>query len=173
VNLEADEVADDEEWRVFEGFVVFVELLVGGFEVFSFGFVFPGEPAALPYVREALLAGAGFGDALFKGVGRADLIDFGGVGDAKGLAEIAEVLRRGGTLGERAGVPFANEVQEIEGHLGLGYFDREKACPAATTVIRKEMRMSFVDGPRDDTAGTAAQEGARGGGCAARLKPCP
>ena len=36
--------------------------------------------------------------------------------DVEDFAEIAEVLECRGALGEGAGVPLANEVQEIEGH---------------------------------------------------------
>ena len=35
VDFEADEVADDEERRVFQGFVVLIELLIGLLEVFD------------------------------------------------------------------------------------------------------------------------------------------
>ena len=119
VDLEADEVADDEEGRVFEGFVVLVELLVGLFEVAGLGLVFPGEPAALPDVGEPLLTGTGFEDTLFIGVAGAYVgCVLGGMSDAEGFAEVAEMLLGGGALRERAGVPLETKYRRSVG-MGL------------------------------------------------------
>ena len=116
MDFEADEVANDEQRRVFEGLVIFIELLVGFLEVATFGFIFPGEEAALPYVGETFFAAASFGDTLFVGIAGTDFVGLRGMGDVEGFAEIAEVLLRGGALGESAGVPLADEVQEVDGH---------------------------------------------------------
>ena len=124
VNFETDEVADYEERRVVETFMVLIELFVRILEVAAFGFVLPGEEAALPDIGEALFAGAGLGNALFEGVAGADLIVLRGVGDVEDFAEVAEVLRGGGALGESARVPLAHEVQEIDGHRACGYCAR-------------------------------------------------
>jgi hypothetical protein len=56
VDLEADEVADDEERRIFEGFVIVGELTVGGLEISTLGLVLPGEETALPDVSKAFAA---------------------------------------------------------------------------------------------------------------------
>jgi len=100
VDLEADEVADDEQRGVVEGLVILVELLVGLLEVATLGLVFPGEEAALPDVGVPLFAAAGFGDTLLVGVVGADLVGLGWVGHVEDFAEVAEVLGCGGALGE-------------------------------------------------------------------------
>ena len=67
VDLEAVEVADDQQRRVLEVLAVVQELLVGGLQVLVLALVLPGEVAALPDVGEAVPA-AGLGDALLEGV---------------------------------------------------------------------------------------------------------
>jgi hypothetical protein len=124
VDLEANEVADDEQRGIFKSFVVLVQLAVGLVEVRAFGFVLPGKPAALPDVGEAFLGAADLADSLFKGVTGADLVDFRGVGNAERLAEVTKMLWRGRTLSKRAGVPLADEIQQINWHRALGYCDR-------------------------------------------------
>ena len=56
VDLEAVEVADDEQRRVLEGLPVLQELVVGGLQVLALALVLPGEVAALPDVGEAVAA---------------------------------------------------------------------------------------------------------------------
>ena len=48
--------------------MIFDELFVSLLEVAAFGFVLPGEVAALPDVGVTGLAAAGFGDVFFVGV---------------------------------------------------------------------------------------------------------
>ena len=91
VNDETNEVADYEDGRIFEAFVILVELLVGLIEVSAFGLAFPGEEAAPPHVGEADVVSACFGDALFVGIACADVVILGGMGHAEDFAEIAEV----------------------------------------------------------------------------------
>ncbi|CAA9574814.1 MAG: hypothetical protein AVDCRST_MAG19-3203 [uncultured Thermomicrobiales bacterium] len=65
-DLEAVEVADDQQRRVLEGVAVELELAVGGGEVGVVPLVLPGEGAALPDVGPALAAGR-LGGALLEG----------------------------------------------------------------------------------------------------------
>jgi hypothetical protein len=116
VDFEADEVADDEERRVFKGFVILVELPVCFFEVAALGLLLPGKPAAFPDIGEAGFAGASLLHVLFKGIAGAYFVFLSGMRNAEGFAEIAKVLRSGGTLVVLACVPLADEVQDVDGH---------------------------------------------------------
>src|SRR5665213_1713975 len=87
VDLEANEVADDEERGIFQSFVVLVQLAISLGQVTTLGFVFPGEPAALPDVSDAFLGAADLADSLLKGVTGTDLVDLGRMRDAEGLAQ--------------------------------------------------------------------------------------
>lgn len=52
VDLEAVEVADDEQGRIFEGGAVLVELFAGLGEIFAFAFVFPAEEIFFPDIAQ-------------------------------------------------------------------------------------------------------------------------
>jgi len=101
--------------------VILVDLLVGCLEIAAFGLVLPGEPAALPDVGKTFIVGAGLCDVLFKGVAAAVRVMLVRAGHAESIAEVAEVILVAGSLGERRLLPFADEVQDVEGHAG----DRE------------------------------------------------
>jgi hypothetical protein len=108
VNLEAVEVANDEQRRVFEVFAVLEELLVGSGEVFLLAFVFPAEVAAEPDVGPA---GAAFGfiDAALECVPSALGVGGGRFGLAEEVAEVEEMLLAGAALGELSGLSFLDE----------------------------------------------------------------
>ena len=114
MDLEAVEVADDQQWRIFEVFTVLEELLVGGIEVFVFALVFPSKEAAHPDVGEAFAAG-NFVDSFFEGVGIAFLIDFGGGRLAENFAEVDEMLLGAGALGEGGALPAGYKLGDSEG----------------------------------------------------------
>jgi hypothetical protein len=122
VDFKALEVADDEERRVAEIFVVADELLVGFLEVAAGELVLEGEGVALPDIGVAFAA-ADLGDVLFKGVVVAHDIFFGGMGDAQRLAEVAEVLLVRRPLGELGLLPFDGERCEVKRH-GSHHSDR-------------------------------------------------
>ena len=109
MDLEAVEVADDEQRRIEEVFAVVEELFVGFFEVLVLAFVLPGEVAAHPDVGVAL-ASAGFGDVFFEGVTFALGVGFGGLRLAEHLAEIEEVRLGAAALGLRVDLPAVDEV---------------------------------------------------------------
>ena len=67
VDLEAIQIADDEQRRVLQVLAVLQELLISSGQVLVGAFVLPGVKAALPDIGEAP-ATAGFGDAALKGV---------------------------------------------------------------------------------------------------------
>src|SRR4051812_10384747 len=67
VDLEAIEIADDKQRRVFEGLSILQELPVRGREILALALILPGEVALLPHVSEAVAA-AGLLGALLKGV---------------------------------------------------------------------------------------------------------
>lgn len=121
MDFEADEVADDEEGRVFERFVVLVELLISFLEVATFGLVLPGEEAPFPNVGETFIASAGLGDALLVSVVGADFVGLSRVRDFESFAEVAEVIRCGGPLGERASVPLSDKNSGDRWASCLGY----------------------------------------------------
>jgi hypothetical protein len=50
----------------------------------------------------------------------ADFVGLGGVRDVEDFAEVAEVPGRGGSLSKGGGIPFANEVQQVNWHRRLG-----------------------------------------------------
>ena len=66
VDEDAIQIADDEEWRIFEGLAVFQKLIVGGFEGFVFPLVFKSEKAAFPDICPTV-ATAVFGGSALKG----------------------------------------------------------------------------------------------------------
>ena len=99
MDLETIEVANDEQRRAIQIFTVLEQLLIGGLEVFVFAFIFPGEKAAHPDVGETVTS-RGLGDAFFKGVRVAFLIDFGWGGLAENFAESDEVLLRRAAFGK-------------------------------------------------------------------------
>jgi len=113
VDLEAVEVADDEEGWVLQVLAVLLYLPVGGREVLVLAFVLPREVAAHPDVgptaRAARLAGAfleGVVGAVGVGGRRGGLAEDG--------AEVEEVLLGGAALGERAALPLGNERRQVE-----------------------------------------------------------
>ena len=61
---EAIHIADDQQRRVLQCLAVLLELLVGGFQVFVFALVFPGEVIAEPDIGPALAAAVLFQAAL-------------------------------------------------------------------------------------------------------------
>jgi hypothetical protein len=135
VHLEAVEVGDDQERRVFEVFAVLEELDVGVTEVLALLLVFPGEVAAFLDVGEAIAAG-GLGSAFLEGVVLA-----GGVGVGDGVveegAEVDEVFLGGGAFGLGGGRPLGGEFGEGEGwHGGIrGDLEEERAnCPRTARV---------------------------------------
>jgi hypothetical protein len=82
VDLDALDVADDQERRVLEVLAAVEQLLVGGLEVGVLALVLPGEDAALPDVGGAVPSPA-LGDALLERV-----VVTGGIGLVRrGLAE--------------------------------------------------------------------------------------
>jgi hypothetical protein len=113
VNLEAVEVADDQERRVFEVFAVAEKLLVGVGEVSMFALVLPAEVAAHPDVGPAAFAG-GLGDAALESVMCTFGVGFGGLGLTEQVTEIAKVLLVAAALGEIGGAPFCDEL--LGGH---------------------------------------------------------
>jgi hypothetical protein len=116
MDFKTDEVADDKKRGVVERFVILVELFVCFLEVSTFGLVFPREEATLPYVGVTFISATGFGDALLVGIVSADFISLSWMRDIESFAEIAEVIGGCGTLGESAGVPLPDKVQEIDRH---------------------------------------------------------
>jgi hypothetical protein len=113
VDLEAVEIADDEQRRVFEIFTILQQLLVGSGEIFFLAFIFPPEMAAEPDVGPAGAA-IRFMDATFECVPRALGISGGRFGFNEEVAEIEEVLLAGAALRERRALPFTDKF--VWGH---------------------------------------------------------
>ena len=97
---------DDEQGQVGQRVAVLLELAEGVGErgVLALAFVLPAEAALVPNVGEPPLTprarrgGARDGDALLEGEGVPDGVELGGGLDAQELAEVEEVLLRGGPL---------------------------------------------------------------------------
>ena len=117
VDLEAVQVAHDEEGRAGEVFAVLEKLLVGRGQVLVLALVLPGEVAPVPDVGVAFPA-AGLGDALLEGVEGAALVGGGRVGLAEDFAQVAEVGLGGGAFGEGGGLPTGDEFGQGEGRHG-------------------------------------------------------
>ena len=117
VDLEALEVADDEEGRVAEVFAVVVELLIGLFEglVLAFAFVFPGKVVAQPNVGKAGAA-ARFADLFLEGVALAGWVGLGRGLLAEELAKVVEMGLRAGPLRLRVDLPAVYEVGDGRRH---------------------------------------------------------
>jgi hypothetical protein len=76
VDLEAVQVADDQQRRVLQRLAVLQKLLVGRLQILAFALVLPGKVTALPDIREPAAA-ANLLDALLEGVvlpGRVGLV---------------------------------------------------------------------------------------------------
>ena len=114
VDLEAVEVADDEQRRVLKSLAVLQELLVGGGQVLVLALVLPGEVAALPDVGEAIAADGLLG-ALLEGVPVAGRVGLVGGRHAEHAAEVDEVLLGGGPLGALVVGPLLGELSRCQG----------------------------------------------------------
>jgi hypothetical protein len=116
VDFEALEIADDEEGRVAEVFVVLVKLLVSFVEVSTGKLVLPGESVALPHVGKAGAA-AHLDDVLFECVVSAHDVFFCGMGDTECLAEVAKMLLVRRLLSQLSLLPFDGEGCEVKRHV--------------------------------------------------------
>lgn len=138
VDLEAIEIADDEERRVFERLAVLQHLLVGGVEVLVLPFVFPAEVLLHPDVGPALTT-FGFADAALEAVPGAVGVGGGRFGLAEELAEVEKVLLAGGPLGELGGLPLGDEFLRCHGGEwpeGVGDV-RWKSIPAPAVAMNE------------------------------------
>jgi hypothetical protein len=117
VDLDALDVADDEERRVAQVVLVAHQLDVGGPQVLVPALVLPGEEVPLPGVGEAVAAG-GLGDALLEGVLGADRVGLVGRRLAEHPAEVDEVLLGGGLLRRGHAAPLGRERARRQGRLG-------------------------------------------------------
>ena len=109
VDLEAGEVAHDQQRRVAQSLAVAVELRVGRGEVLALALVLPGEVVAHPDVGEAL-ATLGLAGSLLEGVPLAGRVGVVGRGLAEHPAQVDEVLLGRGPLGPRAALPLRHEL---------------------------------------------------------------
>jgi len=113
MDLEAVEVADDEERGAFQIFAVLLYLSISGLEVLVLPLVLPCEVAPLPDVGPAALT-ARLVSALLEGVEAA--VGIGGCWRwlTEHGAEVEEMLLGGAALGERAALPARDERGDIE-----------------------------------------------------------
>jgi hypothetical protein len=109
VDLEAGEIAHDQQRRVAKSLAVSIELRVGGRQVFALALVLPGEVVAHPNVGEPV-ATLGLAGALLEGVPLAGRVGVVGRGLAKHPAQVDEMLLRRGPLGPRAPLPLRHEL---------------------------------------------------------------
>lgn len=116
VDLETVQVADDQQRRVFEGFAVEQQLVVGGYQVLVLAFVLPAEVAALPDVGPAVAA-AGLADAALEGVEGSLGIGRGRLVLAQQFADVEKVLLAGAAFGEVGPLPLGDKV--LWGHARL------------------------------------------------------
>jgi hypothetical protein len=109
MDLEARQVADDEERRVLERLAVVVQLAVGCGQVLTLALVLPGEVAALPDVGEAIAATELLG-TLLEGIPLPSRVDVVRGGQVEHPAQVDEVLLRCGPLGALAAGPLGDEL---------------------------------------------------------------
>jgi hypothetical protein len=111
VRVDADfpHVRHDQQGRVVERVGIALELRVGLDEVLLRSLVFPGEAALFPDVGVAARA-AELQGRLLEGVFGPVRVGLGGLLDVEQLAEIEEMLVRGGFLRSRRAPPFADDL---------------------------------------------------------------
>ena len=109
VDLEALEVAHDQQGRVAQVLAVVVELPVGVAEVGALALVLPGEAVLHPHVGEAIATAELLG-ALLEREPFARRVEVGRGAPTEHVAEVAEVRLSGGALGERAALPLGGEL---------------------------------------------------------------
>jgi hypothetical protein len=109
VDLEAVEIAHDQQRLVFEVFAVEQKLTVGGREVFVLALVFPAEVAAHPNVGPTLAA-ARLAHAALERVPGAFRVGGGGLGLGEQIAEVEKMLLAGAAFGEIDQPPFGDEI---------------------------------------------------------------
>ncbi len=109
------EVADDQQGRVFQGFTVLQELLVGPVEVGVLALVFQGKVAPIPDIGKALAA-IGLAGVGLKAEELAFGVQLGGGGVAGQLAQVQKVLLVAGALVDLRAAPFGDEILGGEGH---------------------------------------------------------
>ncbi|HEV7225342.1 MAG TPA: hypothetical protein VGN42_21730 [Pirellulales bacterium] len=109
MDLEAVEVADDQQRRVLQGFAIQEELAVGRGQVFVLALVFPAEVAAKPNVGPALAA-ARLADAALERVKRAVGIGRGRLRLLQHVAQVKKMLLASAPLGKIGLLPLGDEI---------------------------------------------------------------
>ena len=132
VDLEALQVADNQEGRVFQGLAILEQLLVGGGEVLVLALILPAEVAALPDVRPPSPPPV-FSTPFSKAYQSPGGIGLVGGGDAEQAAEVDEVFLGGGAFGASAAEPLRGELGGGEG--GSGAFRHDRALSVGTSVL--------------------------------------
>ena len=122
VDLEAVEIAHDQQRRVFEVFAIEQKLPVGSGQVFVLAFVFPAEVAAHPHVGPTLAA-ARLAHAALERVPGAFRVGGGGLGLREQIAEIEKMLLAGAAFGQVDQPPLGDEIlgchARVSGVLGV------------------------------------------------------
>lgn len=121
VNLEAIEIAHDQERRIVERLAIAKELLVRGVEVLVLPLVFPAELLIEPDIGPTL-AIVGRVDAFLKREPFARRINIGGLGMIEQFAQIEEVLLIGAAFRKVGGLPFGDELVRGHGDVAIKSF---------------------------------------------------
>ncbi|HUE69685.1 MAG TPA: hypothetical protein VMP01_02255 [Pirellulaceae bacterium] len=109
MDLEAIEVADDQERRVIQPLAVLEELLVGRLQIPVLSLILPAEVPLHPYVRPALPA-FGLADAPLEAVPSPLGVGRGGFFLYQQVAQVKKMLLARRAFGQVSGLPLGDEL---------------------------------------------------------------